>query len=377
MQGPDAKTTFFERGVFLTDIKRIGLLTGGGDCPGLNAVIRAVTKAAILSGIEVVGIAEGFGGLLGGQCLLLGEKDVSGILPRGGTILGTNNKDDPFKLAVTNANGETSYEDCSGDVVDNLKERHIEALVVVGGDGSQMIALRLSRLGVNVVGIPKTIDNDLMETDVSFGFDSALQTATEAIDKLHTTAESHHRIMVLEVMGRNSGWIALMSGIAGGGDVILIPEIPFTFENVARSIEDRRERGKRFSIVVVAEGARLPDGNQVGHTTPHGVHVLGGVGAVLAEELERVTGMESRITVLGHLQRGGSPSPFDRILATRFGVKAVELVREGAFGRMVCLHTPNIDSVPLEAAVAHQRSVDPEGEMVRFARAVGMSFGDS
>jgi ATP-dependent phosphofructokinase / diphosphate-dependent phosphofructokinase len=360
----------------LSDVKRIGVLTGGGDCPGLNAVIRAVTKSALRRGIEVMGIAEGFGGLITGQATYLGERDVSGILPRGGTILGTSNRDNPFKFPVGKNKHGIVYEDRSAVAIETIEKLGIDVLVVIGGDGSQTIGLELSRMGANVVGIPKTIDNDLMETDITFGFDSALHTATEAVDKLHSTAESHHRIMVLEVMGRNSGWIALEAGMAGGGDVVLIPEIPFEFVNVAGSIMQRRERGKRFSIVVVAEGARLPDGKLVSRTSPSGQTVLGGVGEVIARELEAVTGVESRITVLGHLQRGGSPTPFDRILATRFGVGAIELICSGEFGRMVCLKTPHISSVPLESAVTQQRRVQADGELVRFARAVGMCFGD-
>ncbi len=360
----------------MAGVRRIGLLTGGGDCPGLNAVIRAVTKSALRRGIETVGISEGFGGLLDYTCRLLTENDVSGILPRGGTILGTSNKDDPFNYPVKNENGETVYSDCSRKAVENLERLGAEALVVVGGDGSQTIALKLTRLGVNVVGIPKTIDNDLLETDVTFGFDTALRTATEAIDMLHTTAESHHRVMVLEVMGRNSGWIAVMSGMAGGADVVLIPEIPFEYENVAASVMDRVARGKRFSIVVIAEGARLPGGEVVSRISPTGRRILGGVGEVVAMKLESLTGMESRITVLGHLQRGGSPSPFDRVLATRFGVKAIEMIERGEFGRMVCLRTPEIKSVPIEEAVDHQRKVPEGGSLVGAARAIGMSFGD-
>ena len=357
-------------------IKRIALLTGGGDCPGLNAVIRAVTKSAILSGLEVVGVSEGFGGLVRGLFDTLDESDVSGILPRGGTILGTSNRDDPFSYCLADGEGETLYDDCSDMAIENLERAGADALVVTGGDGSLSIAHKLYRKGVPIVGIPKTIDNDLMGTDVTFGFDSALQTATEAIDKLHTTAESHHRVMVLEVMGRNSGWIALMSGVAGGGDVILIPEIPFTFENVEKSIIERRERGKRFSIIVVAEGALLPDGGKVSRKGPSRAEILGGIGEVVTGEVEARTGMETRVTVLGHLQRGGTPSPFDRILATRFGVRAVELALAGDFGQMVCLKSSSIGSVPIEEAVARQRRVQPDGEMVHFARSVGTSFGD-
>jgi ATP-dependent phosphofructokinase / diphosphate-dependent phosphofructokinase len=360
----------------LVGIRRIAILTGGGDCPGLNAVIRAVTKTAIFRGLEVVGVLEGFGGLVRGLSRALKEEDVSGILPRGGTILGTSNRDDPFNYCSRAGADHTVYEDCSDRAITNLERMRADALVVTGGDGSLKIALELCRKGVPIVGIPKTIDNDLMATDVTFGFDSAVQTATEAVDKLHTTAESHHRVMVLEVMGRNSGWIALMAGAAGGGDVILIPEIPFTFESVTEGIVTRRERGKRFSIIVVAEGARLPDGNTVSRTNASGVTVLGGIGELVAREVESLTGMEARVTVLGHLQRGGPPSPFDRVLGTRFGVKAVELVTEGEFGKMVSLRTPVIGAVPLEEAVARQRLVPPDGEIVRFARAVGTSFGD-
>jgi len=343
----------------------------------LNAVIRAVTKAAVHHDMEVLGFSEGFGGLVNGLARKLGDQDVSGILPRGGTILGTTNRDNPFRYPVgTSSNGDTIYADCSDQALENLERMEVDALVVTGGDGSLSIALKLAERGVRVIGIPKTIDNDLLCTDITFGFDSALQTATEAIDKLHTTAESHHRIMVLETMGRNSGWIALQSGMAGGGDVVLIPEIPFTFEAVAESVELRRSVGKRFSIIVVAEGAPMPDGEQLGRISAAGNIVLGGIGQVVGRESEARTGMEARVTVLGHLQRGGIPSPFDRILASRFGVKAVELVVAGDFGKMVCLQTPNIGAVPLEDAVDHQRKVDPDGEMIRFARSLGMSFGD-
>ena len=360
----------------MASIDRIALLTGGGDCPGLNAVIRSVTKAALRNNMEVLGVQDGFSGLVRGQLDLLGERDVSGILPRGGTILGTSNRDDPFHFSTVNEAGETNVEDASDIVLENLEQAGVGALIVTGGDGTQSIALGFSRLGVNVVGIPKTIDNDLMATDVTFGFDSALQCATEAVDKLHTTAESHHRIMVLEVMGRNSGWIALMAGIAGGGDIVLIPEIPFDFDSVTRSIHERRDMGKRFSIIVVAEGASLPGGSQVGRVASSGNMVLGGIGAVVAREVEGRTGIESRVTVLGHLQRGGTPSPFDRILATRFGVCAVELVKRGEFGCMVALKTPEIVPVPLEEAVRQQRRVPVDGELVRFARSVGTCFGD-
>jgi len=261
-------------------------------------------------------------------------------------------------------------------VVENFRRLKLDALVVIGGDGSLRIALELYRKGIPLVGIPKTIDNDIMATDITFGFDTALHTATEAIDKLHTTAESHHRVMVVEVMGRNSGWIALQSGIAGGGDVILIPEIPFTFDKVVEKIIKRKESGKKFSIIVVAEGTPHPEKGVIYKQTGNGRRVLGGIGELVAGEIEARTGMETRVTVLGHLQRGGSPSPFDRVLATRFGVKAVEMVAEGEFGRMACLRTPRICAADLSEAVSEQKKVPPDGEMVLYAKSVGTSFGD-
>ncbi len=361
----------------MASVRRIGILTGGGDCPGLNAVIRAVTKSAIFEhGLEVVGINEGFGGLIENNWRLLGDEDVSGILPRGGTILGANNRDNPFMFRTISAEGAVTYEDNSGAAIANLEGMGVEALVVAGGDGTLSIARKLHEKGVPVVGLPKTIDNDLHGTDVSFGFDSALHTATDAVDKLHTTAASHHRGMVLEVMGRNAGWIALCAGIAGGGDIILIPEIPYTFEKVVRSIEERRSRGKRFSIVVVAEGAPLPSGEKVHRAGPGGEKVPGGVGERVAEAIGEMADMDTRVTVLGHLQRGGSPSPFDRILATAFGTAAVDLAVAGRSGVMVALRNMRIDAVPLEEVVPGQRKVPADGELVSFARSVGASFGD-
>lgn len=361
----------------MASMKRIGILTGGGDCPGLNAVIRAVTKSAIFEhGLEVAGINEGFGGLIDNNWRLLGDEDVSGILPRGGTILGANNRDNPFMYPRESPGGEVHYEDNSEEAIDNLEGMGVEALIVAGGDGTLSIARKLHEKGMPVVGIPKTIDNDIMGTDVTFGFDSALHTATEAVDKLHTTAASHHRGMVLEVMGRNSGWIALGAGIAGGGDIILIPEIGYSFEKVVESIEGRRKRGKRFSIIVVAEGTPLPDGGTVGRESSLGTRVLGGIGELVAEKIDELAGMDTRVTVLGHLQRGGSPSPFDRILATGFGTAAVEMVLEGKFGMMAALRTPRIEAIALEEVVPGQRRVSPDGDLVSFARSVGTSFGD-
>lgn len=361
-------------------IKRLGILTGGGDCPGLNAVIRAVAKTAFHRyGVEVMGIMDGFGGIIENKCFLLEDSHVSGILHRGGTILGTTNRDNPFRYPVGNENGKTTWGDVSDKAIANLRKMAIDVLVVVGGDGSLNIANELYKKGVPVVGIPKTIDNDLSATDITFGFDTALHTATDAIDKLHTTAESHHRVMILEVMGRDAGWIALHSGIAGGADVILIPEIPFSYKAICQKIGERRLRGKKFSIIVVAEGAQLPDGSLIyQQEVPDNPHhnKLGGVADIIGREIQSGCGVETRVTVLGHLQRGGTPTPFDRILGTRFGVKAVELAMNHEFGRMACLSSGAVQSVPLKEAVSEQKLVKPDGEMVRAAKSVGISFGD-
>jgi len=362
------------------ELKRLAILTGGGDCPGLNAVIRAVAKTSFHRyKVEIMGIMDGFGGLIENKSFLLEDRDVSGILHRGGTILGTTNRDNPFRYPVGKENGKTVWGDVSERAIKNLASMGADALVVVGGDGSLNIGNELHKKGVPIVGIPKTIDNDLSATDVTFGFDTALNTATDAIDKLHTTAESHHRVMILEVMGRDAGWIALHSGIAGGADVILIPEIPFSYEAICRKIADRRLRGKKFSIMVVAEGAKLPDGSNVFQTevkdNPHH-NKLGGVAEIIGREIQENCGVETRVTVLGHLQRGGTPTPFDRILGTRFGVKAVELAMNAEFGKMVCLCSSTVHSVSLEAAVAEQKLVKPDCELVRAAKSVGISFGD-
>jgi 6-phosphofructokinase 1 len=341
-------------------------------------VIRAVVKAAAHEGIETVGILDGFEGLIENKWRVLTPGDVTGILPRGGTILGTTNRANPFHFAVEEA-GQIVYRDLTDQVLANYRAIGLDALVVIGGDGSLTIAKELESKGVRVVGIPKTIDNDLSATDQTFGFDTALVTATEALDKLHTTAESHHRVMVLEVMGRYAGWIALEAGIAGGADVILIPEIPFTIDAVARKILDRRDRGKLFSIVVVAEGAKEVDGEMVVQkviATSADPIRLGGIGARVGDKLEAATGMETRVTVLGHLQRGGSPTPFDRILGTRYGAHAVRLLVRGESGRMVCLKGTGVASVPLEEAIGEMRQVARDGDLVAAARSVGISFGD-
>ena len=364
----------------MNKIKRIGLLTAGGDCPGLNAVIRAITKAAANDyNIEVVGIEDGYAGLIEGRMHQLKWNDVSGILHTGGTILGTSNRDNPFRYPIKKPGGELEFIDVFDKVSDNIRSNRLEAIVAVGGDGTMAITFQMMERGVKVIGIPKTIDNDLAATDVTFGFDTALVTATEALDKLHTTAMSHHRVMIMETMGRYAGWIALYSGVAGGGDIILIPEIPFKLDSICRTVQERGKKGKRFSIIVVAEGAK-PEGGQmvvqkiIKESTDQ--VRLGGIGQQLAGQIEDSTGIECRVTVLGHLQRGGSPSAFDRILGTRFGVKAVELAANGQFGRMVALKGLAVESVPLEEAVSKLRLVSPDSEVIKAARSVGVCFGD-
>lgn len=357
-------------------VHRIGVLTGGGDAPGLNAVVRAVVKSAInLYGWEVIGIEDGFDGLIHPErSHPLTPFDVRGILPRGGTILGTTNRGNPF--AYQSEDGpELAPVDLSARVVENVKAMGLEALVVIGGDGTLAIAQEFAHMGVNLVGIPKTIDNDLAGTDVTFGFDTAVTTATDAIDRLHTTAESHHRIMILEVMGRSAGWIGVASGIAGGADIILIPEIPFRVDSVVDAIEKRDAGGSKFSIIVVAEGASPAGGHPliVGGTSGTSTR-FAGMGNWLSDQLVERTDHEVRVTVLGHVQRGGSPSPFDRILATRFGAAAVRLVADGGFGRMVAYHGASVDSVPLPEVVSVLKTVPPDGEHCETARALGICF---
>jgi phosphofructokinase-like protein len=356
-------------------IRTIGVANGGGDCPGLNAVIRGVVRAAILQhGWRVVGINDGFDGLIWKERTVpLTVKSVAGILPRGGTILGTTNRGNPFHYAMEEEGRQVSH-DYSLTCCENMRRLGLDALVVIGGDGTLTIARDLGRLGIPIVGVPKTIDNDLSATEVTFGFDTALQVATDAIDRLHTTAESHGRVMVIEVMGRDAGWIALHSGLAGGGDVILIPEIPFTLETVCEKIREREATGKNFSLVVVAEGVKLPPSDPSGKPFP--IPRPGQAGILIGDAIHTTLKKDVRITVLGHIQRGGSPTPFDRILATRFGVEAVELIARGSFGRMVCLRAGEIESVPIDDAVGVSRRVDPNGGLVRAARAVGIAFGD-
>jgi 6-phosphofructokinase 1 len=355
---------------FMSDIKCIGIATGGGDAPGLNAVIRAATKAAILShGWKVIGIPDGFDGLIWPEkAFELTLEKVSGILPRGGTILGTTNRGDPFHYKSV-VHGHQVTRDISGQVIANAHKLGIDAIISIGGDGSQKIAYELFQKGLKVVGVPKTIDNDLSATEVTFGFDTALHTVTDALDKIHTTAASHHRVMVVEVMGRDCGWIALEAGIAGGAHVILIPEIPFTVAHVCKLIAAREKQGKYFTIVVVAEGVKLPPELKENRRTDSVANLIGNA-------IAHGSGKEVRISVLGHIQRGGTPSPFDRILATRFGVAAVDLIAAGGFGMMVAVHGDSVVSVDIAHAIGHLKSVNPNGEVVRTARAIGIGFGD-
>ncbi|MFC1624258.1 6-phosphofructokinase [Candidatus Omnitrophota bacterium] len=354
--------------------KRIGILTGGGDCPGLNAAIRAVSKAAILNyNMEVIGIRDGYIGLIENKYSPLAYKDVSGILTEGGTFLGASNKTNPFRYS---SGGR--LRDVSNLVLRNVKMMRLGGLVAIGGDGTLSIAYKLYKKGLKVVGLPKTIDNDLRMTDATVGFDSAVVTATEAIDKLHTTAQSHHRAMVIEVMGRYAGWLALYAGTAGGGDIIIIPEMPYDIKKVCSRVIERNRHGKRFSIVVVSEGAKPKGGGMVikkiikDSTDPVR---LGGIGNKIANDIEELTGLETRVTVLGHLQRGGAPSPFDRILATRLGTFCCNLVARGEFGKMAALKGKDIVAVELKDAVKAIRKVKPKDPIIASALAVGTSFG--
>ena len=357
--------------------KTIGILTGGGDAPGLNAVIRAVvTTATGQYGMKVIGIEDGFEGLLGEtQTRQLTTADVRGLLPRGGTILGTRNRG---KFVELSAEGKaTKPEAVYKEAVDNLARLEIDALVVLGGEGTLGIAMEFDRLGIPVVGVPKTIDNDLACTELTFGFITALDIATDALDRLHTTAESHERVMILEVMGRHTGWIALHSGLAGGADVILIPEIPFTMQSVADRIRARDEAGSNFSIIVAAEGAREAGHELIYQDKGDRQHAprLGGIGSYCQRCLEDLTGKETRCVVLGHLQRGGRPNAFDRMLATNYGSCAVRAVVEGKRGVMVALQAGDVITVPISQAIANIKTVPADGQLVRTARDTGISFG--
>lgn len=359
-------------------VKTIAVLTGGGDAPGLNAVIRAVVRTALGKGLAVWGIKNGFGGMVENQMVAMTDNSVAGILPRGGTILGTTNRDNPFNFQTVK-DGQVSYENKSEQALENLRKAGIDALVVIGGDGTLKIASEFYQMGLPVVAVPKTIDNDIPGTERTFGFDTAVGVATDALDRLHTTAESHHRVMVLEVMGRYAGWIALHAGMAGGADCILIPEIPFATQSVIAKIKERQQCGRQFSLIVIAEGA-FPQGGELSVARiVEGSHEkirLGGIGEKLAREIEKLSGVESRCTVLGHVQRGGTPTAFDRILSTRYGVAAVDCVLDGSFGNMVALHKNQIIRVPIADIAGRAHNVTADDELLKAGRAIGICFGD-
>jgi 6-phosphofructokinase 1 len=357
-------------------VKRLGILTGGGDAPGLNAVIRAVVKASASYGIECLGLEDSFDGLLEiNRSRVLTPRDVTGILRLGGTILGTLNQGNPFDSVVNTSEGQHVY---GRRVVDMFHRMKLDALITIGGDGTLAIAHKFCKLGIPIVGVPKTIDNDIVGTTNCFGFDTAVAFATDAIDRLHSTAEAHHRVMTVEVMGRYAGWIALYAGVAGGADAILIPEIPFDLRVVADRILERERWGAKFSIVVAAEGA-YPLGGEISlveAASDARVERLGGIGAQVCAGLGNLTGKESRSVVLGHLQRGGAPTSFDRLLATRFGGKAVELVTRAEFGTMVAFNPPDIVARRLEDVVGRTKTVPLDFDLVNTARALGVTFGD-
>lgn len=365
-------------------VRRVGILTGGGDCPGLNAVIRAVVRVGRRRyGWEILGIEDAFNGLVDlGYRSPRGNRwldvtDVSGIIEHGGTILGTANRGDPFNYVVEDADGTTRTTDVSAKVMENFRELQLDAVISIGGDGSMRIAKRFLDLGMPIVGVPKTIDNDLVGTDQTFGFDTAINVATEAIDRIRDTADSHDRVMLVEVMGRDAGWIALHAGIAGGADAILIPEIPYDSDVVAEMVRSGRARNANYHLIVVAEGAKPQDGDaSLLAKLPGAMPRYVGAAHRLAEALEGRIASDLRVTVLGHVQRGGSPSAFDRVLGTRYGEKAAEMVANGQFGEMVALRAGGIVSCSMEEATAGQKLVDPDGDLVRTARAIGTCFGD-
>ncbi len=357
---------------------RIGVLTGGGDCPGLNAVLRAVVKTAINDyDMSVIGFKDGYEGLVLDNYIALDKDSVSGILSRGGTILGTSNRADPFKFPILQKD-KYVYLDRSADLVNNYQKLGLDSLIVIGGDGTMSAAGPLCDLGINMIGVPKTIDNDLYGTDRTFGFDSAVATATEAIDKIHTTAQAHHRVMIIEVMGRYAGWLALASGLAGGGDIILIPEIPYDIDAICEKIKERKSIGRNFSIIVVGEGAKPEGGEMVIkrmiENSPDAIR-LGGISRLIGEQIEELTKLETRVTILGHLVRGGSPTAFDRLLATRYGCEAVRLVSEKKFGNMVALKGDDLVSVPLSEVSGKSRNVPLDSDLIKVALSTGVSLG--
>lgn len=366
----------------MTPIRKIAVNTGGGDAPGLNAVIRAVVLAALGKGWEVLGIRYGYRGLLDGadpaDLVPLTHETVRGIVHRGGSILGTANKGNPFEFPIVRPDGTTHIIDRSDEVMNNFRKHQLDALVCIGGDGSLRIGHKFIEKGMPMVAVPKTIDNDLAGTAATFGFDTAVSVATEALDRLHTTAESHDRVMVVELMGRYAGWIALNAGLAGGADVILIPEIPFTMDSVCAKIAQREAAGRHFSIVVVAEGARMPGGDMVTKAPKEAGRevLLGGIGSWVAQEIARRTGKETRSLVLGHLQRGGSPTSFDRLLGLRFGAAAIRALADGKRNVMVALNPPDVNTIPIGEAITHMKIVQPNSDGVLTARSLGICLGD-
>ena len=380
-------------------LRKVGILANGGDVSGFNAVIRAIVKTAENNGIECYGIIDGYNGLLKKDFELLStaaNKDASGILPKGGSIIGSSTNSNLFNYKVVNEDGSVEYKDVSDIAIQNIKDFGFDCIFTLGGDGTQKSARDFSTKGVNVIGVPKTIDNDVACTEITFGYNTAVSVATEALDRLHTTGETHHRIMVLEVMGRYAGWIALESAISGGADVALIPEIPYDINKVAEKIENRKKRGKNFSVVVVAEGAK-PKGGEITvmGKRDNGAGVdntkLGGIGQIVAKQLEELTGLEARNTTLGYMQRGGTPTAFDRVLSTKYGAKAMEMAMAGEFGRLAVIKNGKLDSVSLEEVVGNNtkigavsgntqesniRRVTMDHDLVRTARDIGINLGD-
>jgi 6-phosphofructokinase 1 len=358
-------------------IRRIGVMTGGGDCPGLNAVIRAVVKSALHQHrMEVIGIEDGFLGLIENRMRKLSWDDASDILTRGGTILGTSNRANPQRYAVGNP---PKFVDVTETVVSHIRAQKLDAVICIGGDGTMTGAANLVSRGINCIGVPKTIDNDLIGCDQTFGFDTAVQTAVDALDKIHTTAMSHHRVMVVEVMGRNAGWLALEAGIASGSDIILIPEIPFHSHRIHELLIQRHQRGRRFTIICIAEGARALNGEQIVakriEASPDPIR-LGGISQVLATDVEDATGLEARATILGHVQRGGTPSASDRVLATRYGWHAMQILLSGKRGRMVAMQNGAITDIAIESVAGRQRTVPLDHELLQTARSVATYLGD-
>ncbi|BAK81626.1 6-phosphofructokinase [Candidatus Arthromitus sp. SFB-rat-Yit] len=364
----------------MNQIKKIAILTGGGDCPGLNAVIRAVTKTAILEyGYEVIGYRFGYRGLYNNDYMNLDISAVDNILHKGGTILWSSNKDNLFDYVVEE-DGQKVKKDVSDVAIENIKKENVDALVIVGGDGTLTSARDFARKGVNVVGVPKTIDNDLGSTDFTFGFNTAIGIVTDCLDRLHTTAESHHRILIAEVMGRNAGWIALHSGIAGDAHIILIPEIPYSLDKIIEKINERKAKGYKYTLIVVSEGAKSISGEtviaKVVEDSPDPIR-FGGIANKLASDLEKkISDQEVRSTILGHIQRGGNTSTYDRVLSTRYGAAAARLIYEGKFGNMVCLNGDEISYIKLEDVIGNEKFVNPDHELVKISRSMGIGFGD-